>query len=293
MKRQFHVIGACSCWGAGVCACEKGPEDLQRSHLIEHLRKKGANIDGIELIYPDEGAKKVPKAPLQNALKIIEALNRKLALAVRHAVATQQFPIVIGGDHSIAVGTWNGQQEPFGLIWIDAHMDAHTPETTPSQACHGMPLAALLGYGAPEMAKLLRKEPVLKPERTVLIGIRSFESEEAALLKKLGVKIYFIDEVKKRSLQEIIPEAIEHAAKGTNRFGISLDLDVFSPDVAPGVDTPVSGGIEKEDLLSLLASITKDQRLIGFEMVEYNPMRDKAHKTRALCTEIMEQLVLA
>ncbi len=290
MKRQYHIIGALSCWGAPICACDKGPEILQQSHTIDRLKKHGADITGIEMLRSEYGNKNTDRPPIELALKVLKAFNSALAIAVHRAVQDKKFPIVIGGDHSVAVGTWNGQEPSFGLIWIDAHMDAHTPETTPSNACHGMPLAALLGFGAPEMARLLHKEPIIKPQNLALIGIRSFEPEEEALLKRLGVRMYFMDEVRRRGLQEILPEAIEHVAKGPKRFGISLDLDVFSPEATPGVNTPEKDGIAPQDLLPLLGAIRHDPRLIGLEIVEYNPMRDVDHKTRDLCYDILQEV---
>jgi Arginase/agmatinase/formimionoglutamate hydrolase, arginase family len=170
-------------------------------------------------------------------------------------------------------------------------MDAHTPETTPSGAFHGMPVAALLGAGASEMAQLLHKTAVLQPKNLALIGVRSFEEEEASFLKSLNVKIYFMDEVKRRGLKEIVPEAIAHICQGVSGYGVSLDLDAIDLHEAPGVGSPEVGGLEKNELLRELARIGKDERLIGFELVEFNPEKDISHKTRETAFEILKEVM--
>lgn len=290
MKRQYHIIGACSGLGAQIRACEKGPEELVEGKIFEKLKKKGIAIDQIELLYPELQAKDL-EIPLKESLPVIRDFNLQLYKAVKVAVDNQSFPVVIGGDHSIAVGTWNAFEGPFGLIWMDAHMDAHTPETSPSGAYHGMPVASLLGHGVKEMAQLVKKHPVLEPENLVYIGIRSFEEGEALLLKKLGVRIYFMDEVKERGLKVIIPEAIEHVTRGVSQYGVSLDLDSFDTSEAPGVGSPEKDGIHKKEMLPLLHLIGKDPRLIGFELVEYNPERDLQHKTMDLAFEILYEVM--
>lgn len=290
MKRDYHVIGACSGWGAPVRGCERGPEDLVEGKVFERLKKKGISIHQIELLYPEKLAKN-EQIPLSRSLPLIRDFNLQLFHAVRKTLQTKAFPIIIGGDHSIAVGTWNAFDSPFGLLWIDAHMDAHTDKTTPSGAFHGMPVAGLLGKGVPEMAQLVKKEPAVMPENLAYIGVHSFEEGEAELLKELNTKIYFMDEVKKRGLKQIIPEAIKHITRNVSRYGVSLDIDVFSTEEAPGVSTPEAGGIRKEEMLPLLSLFGKDPRLIGFELVEFNPDRDLEHKTRELIFEVLLEVM--
>jgi arginase len=290
MKRKHHIIGACSCWGAQIRDCELGPEDLAQGGVFDRLQDLGISIEEIEMIYPQKRAK-YEDIPLSQALPLIHDFSLRIAHAVAHVKKSGAFPVVIGGDHANAVGTWNGIGSPLGLIWIDAHMDAHTMETTPSGAYHGMPVAALLGYGAPEMAQLLRKEPVLQPQNFAAIGIRSYEEGEEALLKKLNVKVYFIDEVKKRGLAAILPEAIAHVTRSVPKFGVSLDLDVFDPDEAPGVGSPEKGGLFASGVIPHLSHFRKDERFAAFEMVEFNPRRDVAHKTRELMYKILLEIM--
>lgn len=285
MKKDYHLIGACSGWGAKLRGCEMGPEDLVVGGLIEHLKKRGIST-GIEMLYPELIARK-GEAPLSQSLPLVQKFNLSLQKTVKQAVKRGLLPVVLGGDHSIAVGTWNGFEKPFGLLWIDAHLDAHTSQTTPSGAYHGMPVAALLGYGDREMAKLVQEEPVLSPKEIVFMGVRSFESEEFQFLKKLGVKIYFMEEVRERGVKTVFKEALDYLAKGRSKYGVSLDLDVFDLKEAPGVGSPEAGGIQKKELLPLLSELSEDPRWIGFELVEFNPIRDIEHQTRKLCFEIL------
>lgn len=290
MKRHFHVFGACSCWGAQIRACEKGPEALQDAHVFERLKSQGIAIDQVEMLYPEKKAKD-HEIPLSESLPLIRDFNLQLYHAVKKTLQKQAFPIVVGGDHSVAVGTWNAFAAPFGLLWIDAHMDAHTPSTSPSGAYHGMPIAALLGHGVPEMAQLVRKEPVLRPENLAFIGIRSYEAGEEALLKKLGVKVYFMEEVKRRGLKEIIPEALQHVTRNVSRFGVSLDLDAFDVTEAPGVGSPEADGVHQKELLPLLHTLGHDPRCMGFELVEYNPERDVQKKTLELAYQVLYEVM--
>lgn len=284
IKRHCHVIAACSGWGAQLRSCEKGPEKLAKALISSGLVKK------VETLYPEKLAKDKTLSPAQ-ALPLIHHFNLKLFSQVHKALINNEFPIILGGDHSIAVGTWNAFETPFGLLWIDAHMDSHIPETSPSGAYHGMPLAALLGYGPLEMSQLVKPSAVLKPQNLALVGVRSFEEGEAALLKKLNVRIYFMDEVRKRGLKTILPEAIEHITRGVDRYGVSLDLDVFSPQEAPGVGSPEPLGLSFNDLFPLIPQFTQDKRLMGFEMVEFNPDRDLNEKTYTLALNILKEVI--
>lgn len=299
MKRFYKILGACSGWGAQIRDCEQGPEVLLEAGLFEDLKAAGLPIGQAEMIHPRQKAAEV-HIPLPRSLPLIHEFNLRLAQAVSRTIDQGEFPLVFGGDHANAVGVWNGVRSarlkrsplPMGLIWIDAHMDGHIPETSPSGAWHGMPVASLLGYGEPEMACLLGNRPVLSPEHLVFIGVRSFEEGEAALLEKLNVKIYFIEEVKRRGLETVIQEALQRVTKNTGGFGVSLDLDVVDPQDAPGVGSPEPGGVGAEELLSALPLLGQDPRLLALEMVEYNPLRDIGFKTRDLIRDVLKSSFL-
>lgn len=292
MQRVIQLLGACSGWGAKKRECEKGPiQLLLEGHLAKRLQEKGLLLRKEELIYPKVQAFE-QELSLSDVPPILHSFNWRLAEAVRQGVKRGDFPIVLGGDHANAVGTWNGVGAPLGLLWIDAHMDAHTPETTPSGAYHGMPLAALLGYGDPTMAELFEKEPLLQPKDVVLFGVRSFEEGEAALLKKLNVRIYLMEEIRKRGLEVTFQEALSHVKKNTPRFGVSLDLDVFDPLDAPGVGSPEPNGLFEKEFLPQLCSLKNDSQLVALEIVEYNPEEDLEQKTEELVFQILSQVLL-
>lgn len=297
---MFRLIGAASGWGAQVRACEEGPEILKKKHLLERLRNIQIPISDFKILYPNKKVKEEQIA-LPEPLPIIHEFNLRLAKEVEHCLEGHEFPIVLGGDHSIAVGTWNGAYQffkkkhtlPLGLIWIDAHMDAHTPKTTPSGAWHGMPIAGLLGHGHPHMADLMGRggEPVLLPTNVCLIGTRSFEEGEAELLQRLNVRIFFAPEVHQRGMEAVMKEAIAHVSRHTKTFGVSLDLDVITPEEAPGVGSPEEGGIRTIELLKGLSILKSEKTFKAFELVEYNPKRNHLEKTANICFEILKTIM--
>jgi arginase len=293
------MIGAALGWGAQVRTCEDGPEILKASGCMESLKKQNIPIDTWEMLYPKTRCKE-KDIPLKEALPLIVEFNKRLADKVFDVMKRGHFPVVIGGDHSIAIGTWNGvgcflsrqSRKPLGLLWIDAHMDAHTPDTTPSGAWHGMPLAALLGQGIKELTEIKRSTPILNPQHVCLIGVRSFEDEEAKLLESLDLRIYFIEEVKKRGFQTVLQEAIAHVSKDAVGYGVSLDLDVLDPSDAPGVGSPVPGGIMAKELLQALSLLANDPRLTALELAEFNPHLDVEGKTCQLCQQVLSIVLL-
>jgi len=290
MQRIYRFLGACSCWGAKIRTCEEGPQDLLNAKIFERLEKDGVRISEVKMIFPKKMASS-GEIPLSESLPLIHEFNLRLAKLIAETIGKGEFPVAIIGDHSNAVGMWNGvkkSQSPLGLLWIDAHMDAHTPQTTPSGAWHGMPLAALLGFGDPKMAHLLGAKPVLLPEHVAVIGVHSFEKGEMELLQKLKVKIYFIEEVKRRGFATVFQEAIERVSHNVAGFGVSIDMDAIDPEDAPGVGSPEPGGIRAEELLSALPILKKHPQMVGFEIAEYNPTRDVDHKTRELIYQILK-----
>lgn len=271
--RPIEIIGVASGLGARDPGCAAGPDALEQSGVIAELRRWNCDITWRTTLRPAADI-----SPLAGIAALSASLAQEVSSTIRHG----KLPLVIGGDHSCAIGTWSGaalalrEQGPLGLIWIDAHMDSHTPETTPSGAIHGMPLAALLGHGAPELVNIAGFSPKIRPENTCLIGVRSFESGEANLLRRLGVRVFFIAEVKQRGIDAIMAEALIIALKGTAGFGVSIDLDAFSPSESPGVGTPVKKGLHRQELdRAMQGIILHHPRLTALELAEYNPQRDQ------------------
>ena len=294
MERNYQLIGVASCWGAQIRTCEDGPVVLKNSGCLERFKQAQIPIFDWETIYP-EVCFKEKQISLKDSLPLIADVSGRLADKVFDAMNAGNFPVAIVGDHSTAIGTWNGvgsylsqlEHQPLGLIWIDAHMDAHTEETTPSGAWHGMPVAALLGNGNPALVQLKRARPVIQPEHLCLIGVRSFEEGEAKLLKDLNVRVYFMDEVKRRGFHTVLQEAIAIASKDTVGYGVSLDMDVIDPAEAPGVGSPEENGLCARELLEAIPLFGRDPHLKAFELVEFNPHLDKEGMTCRLCEDIL------
>ncbi len=226
------------------------------------------------------------------ATSSISEINHQLALKTKEPTRF----ITLGGDHSSAIGTWSGvstriaQQGDLGLIWFDAHMDSHTPQTTHSGNIHGMPLAALLGYGDSRLTKILSDRPKIKAENLCLIGVRSFESEEKILLDTLNVRIFYAEEVAERGIKTVLNEALKIATTGTAGFGISFDLDVIDPQQAPAVGTPEPQGLATEPLLEALKMWNRHPALLGLEIAEFTPQLDQDHRTEKLIAELINTL---
>lgn len=228
------------------------------------------------------------------ALPVVIDICQQMAQRTRQLTKQHQRFVTLGGDHTCALGSWVGANStlaPLGLIWVDAHMDSHTTETSHTGNLHGMPLAALLGHGTPELTQLIPEQKKLLPEHVCLIGIRSFEPEEQDLLEQLGVRIYYMEEVKQRGLNVIMAEAIERVNQNTTGFGISIDLDSIDPNDAPGVSVPEKDGIHAEDLLESLTLLHGDERLKGIEIAEYDPVLDINNQTAKLAIQLLERIL--
>ncbi len=294
LKKEIDIIGASLGWGAGRYETAFGPKVLQEKGLQEVLEQR-VSVSWHEIEEPEKKDRLKKTLAYADKLALITQFNHELAHAVQNSIKKDHFPLVLGGDHSIAIGTWSGlvnalnAAQEFGLIWFDAHMDSHTPQTTPSGNIHGMPLAVLLGHGAPELVKLVNEKVKLNPLHVVLIGVRSFEKEEAALLADLNVKIYFIEEVKQRGLAVIFEEALKRVTTRTKGFGISLDIDVFDPKIAMGTGTPEANGLNEEEVCSALKMAVGNSLYKGLEIAEFNPTRDVSEQT----LKLMEKVVLS
>jgi len=229
-------------------------------------------------------------------MPVVKDLSAQLGKSVVKIAESQHRFCVFGGDHSSALGTWSGyasalrKSGDLGLIWIDAHMDCHTPYTSETQNIHGMPLAHLLGHGDNQLTNILDDDPALKPENICLIGVRSYEVGEAKLLKSLGVKIFFIEEVHELGIALVLRQAYQHVSKNTCAVGISLDLDGIDPKDAPGVGCPSDNGINGAELVRALRSEIKEKNIMAAEIVEYNPINDIEGKTAKLAVELFDAI---
>ncbi len=281
--KTIELIGAAWGFGALDAGCADGPDALRRLDPMACLQAAGLKPAWGPIVRPEPGD--------GTGIDAIAALCARLSRHCRTRVEEDRPFAVLGGDHSCAVGTWSGAAlavpGSLGLIWIDAHMDAHTPQTTHTGAIHGMPVAALLGHGDPRLTGLGRREPKLEPANLCILGVRSFEPEEPRLLTRLGVRVFGMEEIERRGLAAVLADALELVGRNTRHFGVSIDLDAIDPADAPGVGTPVPGGIHGGELVAALQAVQGDPRLIGMEVAEFNPHRDRDQRTAQLALALV------
>ncbi len=276
LNPAVRCIGVASALGAPTTGCASGPEVLRQAGLCAVIGHHGLAADWPVMLHPELSA---------------DALGHLLVAVADEAaaaLAVGERPLLVGGDHAMAAGTWRGVGralgEAPGLIWIDAHLDAHTPASSPSGNAHGMPLAALFGHGDAQMTAIAG--PPLDPARTVVIGVRSCEAAEIAFLDALGVRRYDSEEIEERGFDAVLAEA--RGRVGNGPWGVSLDLDALDPLAAPGVSTPVPGGLLPEDLLLGLRGILRERDCVALEIAEYNPAADPDRRTARLVVALID-----
>ena len=268
MQRQIEIIGAA--WGLGGAdpGCAEAPGVLAPL-LAARLAECGVPSSPGPMLRPASTERRRQFA--------VSKLCALLGSAVADACRRGRLPCVLGGDHSCAGGTWSGVARTMsgnlGLLWIDAHMDSHTPGTSHTGRLHGMPLAWLLGQDDDPLYGLA--SGVLLPQHVCIVGVRSFEPEEAERLDRLGVRVIHFEEVTRRGLDAVFAEALAIVGNGTERFGVSVDLDVITPEEVPHVGTPVAGGLASAALARELERVAAHPALAAVELVEYSPKEDR------------------
>lgn len=284
---RIRIIGAASGIGAQDQACEDGPVAFHHSQAWHELAHHPLLDWGRTLFAPEGGS-------LSQTGRIAE-LCRNLADEVALTLQADAFPVVIGGDHSVAIGTWSGVARvlgaPCGLLWIDAHLDSHTPESSYSGAIHGMPLACLLGRGDKRLLNIGLTGAQVSAAHTVVLGPRSYEPEEMEFLQRMGVRIIDSDEIMQRGFPACLDEAMGIVASAPAGFGVTLDLDAIDPQLAPGVGSPEPDGLLANDVLTAIHWIAGRPGLKGLEIVEYNPDRDRHGATAELISDLIGEVL--
>jgi arginase len=281
MERQVELIGAA--WGLGgpEPGCAEAPAVLAPM-VVEELQRCGIALHTGPMLSPLRTERRRQLA--------VSKLCGLLASAVADAIGRGHLPCVLGGDHSCAGGTWTGVARavkgPLGLVWVDAHMDAHTPRTSHTGRLHGMPLAWLLGQDDDPLYGLATG--VVEPQHVALVGVRSFEPEERDRLERLGVKVFYMEEVRDRGIDMVLADALAIAKRGTAAHGITIDLDVVTPEEAPGVGTPVPGGVSADELVRALEHIGGRGDLAAVELVEYSPRLDPSKCSARVAVQILK-----
>jgi arginase len=284
---KINLIGYASGDGARITTCEDAPDALQRGGLADYLNKRGLSARWSDIYH----------SPLDNtepeSVELVKDYCTNLCKNVSASITNDNFPVSLGGDHSMAIGTWSGvtsalhAQGEFGLIWFDAHMDSHTPNTSHSGAIHGMPLACLLGHGDEDLRNIGGSGAKLKPEHVCLIGIRSYEEEEAKLLETLGVRVFFMQEIRDRGLTQVINEALQIVKTGTKGYGVTIDIDVLDPEAAPATGSLEPNGLLAAETFRAVKHIGSDPDLKALEIAEYNPNLDNNGDTAKLIYRLL------
>jgi len=289
-NKSLYLLGYASGIAGAVSESAKGPIIIQNSSYLSILLDQQIELNWENMLQA--------KNTNVSILSQVTELCRRLAQSTAKLTDEKKSFVVLGGDHTSAIGAWSGvsyakrKEGPLGLIWIDAHMDSHTPDTSQSGNLHGMPLACLLGHGNKSLTEICDHLPKVKPENICLIGIRSYEQGEADLLKKLNVKIFYMDEVNQRGMATVLKEAVTLVTQNTAGYGISIDLDSMDPRDAPGTGVVEPGGIAANDLCSALTGLAKDSRLIGMEIAEFDPTRDRDRMTERLVMKLISAVTL-
>lgn len=280
--------------GAGRRGVDMGPSALRVAGLNEKLRELGYEVEDHGNIVVDQ-PEALPSGP-SNARYLPQIAHTcgRLADAVEQAAKGCRVPLVLGGDHSVAMGTiaglsrnFHAQGQKLGVIWIDAHADMNTPGSSPSGNVHGMPLACSIGLGPEELTHLAGYAPAVEPSKVAIIGLRSVDDIERLNVRGAGVHPFTMRDLDERGMRTVIREAIAFACDGTAGFHLSLDMDGVDPSEAPGVGTPIPGGITYREAHLAMETICDSGRMISLEVVEVNPVLDIANRTALLGVDLV------
>jgi len=292
--RHIAIIGAPLDLGAGRRGVDMGPSAMRVANLNRRLAELGYEVEDLGNVHVIQRESQGEVDSRAKYLPQIAETCTTVAEMVDQALAAGKFPLVLGGDHSIAVGTVSGASrffhergEKLGLIWIDAHTDMNTPEISPSGNVHGMPLACCIGHGPKELTGMFGYSPKVNPANVALVGIRSVDAQERNLVQGSGVHAFTMRDIDERGMRSVFEEAIAVAGAGTAGIHVSLDMDAVDPQEAPGVGTPIQGGITYREAHLAMEMLGDSGRVVSMEVVEVNPVIDEANRTAILAVELV------
>lgn len=287
---KIRIIGIPQDLGQQHRGVNMGPSAVRYAGLAGRLRQMDYQVT-------DNGNIDIPvretliETGEEDVLPAMIEASEKIYAAAKEAVSDGRLPVFLGGDHSIAVGSVGGvtHNKSCGVIWIDAHGDYNDPDITESGNIHGMPLSILMGKGCAELVNIGRAGAKLQPENVVLIGVRDLDENEGRVLKKSGIKVYTMRDIDERGMSNVIKSAMERLSS-VETIHVSLDVDGIDPSFAPGVGTPVPGGLTYREAHLLMETIADSKKLSSMDIVEINPMLDKYNKTAELAVELTASL---
>jgi arginase len=293
--RSISIIGVPMDLGASRRGVDMGPSAIRIAGLTERLRRLGHDVDDARNV-PVPGREELPTLDREGPhfVDSIVAVCAQLAADTANAVRAGRLPIVLGGDHSLAAGSVAGvasalaeRGERLGLIWFDAHSDIHLPGTSQSGNVHGMPIAHLLGHGDPGLASIATVRPAVRAENVVLVGLRDVDPPERQHIRDFGVTTFTMKDLDERGVAAVVREAIEIAGRGTGGIHMSLDMDFIDPIEAPGVGTPVRGGVTFREAHLAMEMVAESGKMVGLDVVEVNPVLDRHNLTAELAVDLV------
>jgi arginase len=292
--QKVRIIGVPMDLGASRRGVDMGPSALRVAGLQTRLKQLGHQVEDIgnisvkqpeEMSYGEKRAKYLDE---------IAETCKDLGEAIEKSLGEGYFPLVLGGDHSIAAGAAAGvasffrkEKKDIGYIWLDAHGDMNTPESSPSGNVHGMPLASIMGYGPPELTELMGFKPKAEPGNIVIVGARDLDAQERKIVKKSGIHVFTMRDIDERGMREVMSDALKYAMDDTGGIAVSLDMDFVDPSDAPGVGTPVRGGVTYREAHLAMEMIADSDSMASLEVVEINPVIDEHNRTALLGVELI------
>lgn len=295
MNKKISIIGVPMDLGQSRRGVGMGPQAIRYAGLLNTLTKLQYDINDLGDIFisqPD-GQYEVQEDKLRNLKQVAEG-NEVLAKMVEQEVAKKRLPLILGGDHSIAIGSLAGVSKFYkelGVIWYDAHGDLNSAETSPTGNIHGMPLAASLGIGHKKLTNILNYEPKVKPENIVIIGARDLDPGEKLLIQELGIKVYTMHEIDRLGMTTVMDKTINYLKEHTDGVHLSLDLDGLDPSEAPGVGTPVIGGLTYRESHLAMEMLAEANMITSAEFVEVNPILDIKNQTAKVTVGLIGSLL--
>jgi arginase len=293
-ESNVAILGAPLDLGAGRRGVDMGPSALRLAGLNAKLSSLGYTVDDLGNVAVEQQESTPSLVENAKYLPQIAATCERLAAGVCNAIEKGKFPLVLGGDHSVAIGTVSGvsqalraRSEKLGLLWIDAHADMNTPESSPSGNVHGMPLACCIGRGPKELTGIFGYSPKVEGRNVAIIGLRDVDTRERPNVRDSGVSTFTMRDVDEKGLLRVMREAIGVVTDGTAGFHLSFDMDFVDPMEAPGVGTPVRGGVTYREAHLAMESICDCDRMVSMELVEVNPVLDEANRTALLAVELI------
>jgi arginase len=286
---KIKILGVPLDLGQERRGVDMGPSAVRAAGLNHALKSLGHQVEdggNIHVRIPEEQHFGDQHAKY---LKEIAETSQEIAHRIYQALEAGYFPVSLGGDHSVAIGTQAGvakfyrdRNQSVGCLWIDAHADMNTPESSPSGNVHGMPFAATLGHGPDALTQVFGFAPKIRAEKCVLIGVRDLDARERRIVRDSGVHVFTMREIDEQGMRAVAEKAIALASEGTAGFVVSFDMDVVDPDEAPGVGTPARGGITFREAHLAMEMVADSRKMLAFELVEINPIIDVMNKTAIL-----------